>query len=62
MKLTARIIFLALVSLMAGLQLPALVQADTLSVSKSGSDNGNLRRSFSSFAIDWNIKYTKHDA
>jgi RHS repeat-associated protein len=45
MKLTARIVFLALVSILTGLQLPALAQADTLSISKSGSGSGTVTSS-----------------
>jgi RHS repeat-associated protein len=45
MKLTARIIVLALASIISGLQLPALAQADTLSVSKSGSGSGTVTSS-----------------
>jgi hypothetical protein len=42
MKLTARIVFLALVSLMTGLLLPALAQANTLNISKSCPGGGML--------------------
>jgi hypothetical protein len=42
MKLTARIVFLALVSILTGLQLPALAQANTLNISKSCPGGGML--------------------
>ncbi|WAK04406.1 RHS repeat domain-containing protein [Methylobacter sp. YRD-M1] len=45
MKLTTRIVFLALVSILTGLQLPALAQADTLSATKSGSGSGTITSS-----------------